>query len=106
MILKSSENQLSRTSKSNLIQTFRSIFPFQFLRGSYFELQCSKRYINEGIQFLIDTFTENGHEKKTLVKSELQNPPGTNKDNTEDIKKVVNLPWIPIIGLKLRQAFK
>ena len=38
--------------------------------------------------------------------NELQNPPGTNKDNTEDIKKVVNLPWIPIIGLKLRQAFK
>ena len=66
MILKSSENQLSRTSKSNLIQTFRSIFPFQFLRSSYFELQCSKRYINEEIQFLIDTFTENGHEKKTL----------------------------------------
>ena len=66
MILKSSENQLSRTSKSNLIQTFRLIFPLQFLRGSYFELQCSKRYINEEIQFLIDTFTENGHEKKTL----------------------------------------
>ena len=63
MILKSSENQLSQTSKSNLIQTFRSIFPFQFLRGSYFELQCSKCYITEEIQFLIDTFTENGHEK-------------------------------------------
>ena len=36
----------------------------------------------------------------------LQNPPVNNKDTGEDISKVVNLPWIPIIGPKLRQAFK
>ena len=38
--------------------------------------------------------------------NELQNLPVNNKDTSEDINKVVKLPWIPIIGLKLRQAFK
>ena len=32
-------------------------------------------------------------------------PPVTNKDNSEDIKKVVKLSWIPIIEPK-RQALK
>ena len=38
--------------------------------------------------------------------NELQNLPINNKDTREDINKVVKLPWIPIIGPKLRQAFK
>ena len=38
--------------------------------------------------------------------NELQNLPVNNKDTSEDINKVVKLPWIPIIGPKLRQAFK
>ena len=73
---------------------------------------CSERYIDEEIQFLIDVFTENGYERKTLEKitknylNELQNPPVNNKDASDDINKVVKLPWIPIIGTKLRQAFK
>ena len=73
---------------------------------------CSELYIDEEIQFLINVFTENGYERKTLEKiaknylNELQNPPINNKDTSEDINKVVKLPWIPIIGPKLRQAFK
>ena len=73
---------------------------------------CSECYIDEEIQFLIDVFTENGYERKTLEKitrnylNQLQNPPISNKDTSEDIIKVVKLPWIPIIGSKLRQAFK
>ena len=38
--------------------------------------------------------------------NELQNTPVTNMDTSEDISKVVKLPWIPIIGPKLRQAFR
>ena len=38
MILKSPENQLSQTHKSNLNQTWHPIFPFLFLKGSYLEL--------------------------------------------------------------------
>ena len=49
-------------------------------------------------------FTENAYERKTLGKvtrnyfKELQNPPVNNKNISEDIDKVVKLPWIPIIG--------
>ena len=73
---------------------------------------CSERYIDKEIQFLIGVFKENGYERKTLEKitknylNELQNPPVNDKDTSEDINKVVKLPWIPIIGPKLRQAFK
>ena len=72
----------------------------------------SEPYIDEEIQFLIDVFTENGYERKTFEKitksylKVLQNPPVNSKDTSEDIGKVVKLPWIPIIGPKLRQAFK
>ena len=72
----------------------------------------SEHYINEEIQFLIDIFTENGYERKTLEKitksslNKLQNPPVNNKDTSEDISNLVKLPWIPITGPKLRQAFK
>ena len=71
-----------------------------------------KIYSDEEIQFSINAFTEKGYERKTLEKitknylNKLQNPPVNNKDTSEDINKVVKLPWIPIIGPKLRQAFK
>ena len=45
-----------------------------------------------------------GKDKK-LFKS-TQNPHANNKDTSANISKVVKLPWIPIIGPKLRQAFK
>ena len=73
---------------------------------------CSERYIDEETQFLIDVFTENGYERKTLEKiaknylKVLQNQPVNNEDTSEDISKAVKLPWIPIIGPKLRQTFK
>ena len=81
-----------------------------FLSRSY--KICSERYIDEKIQFLIDVFTENGYERKTLEEitknylNQLQNPPVNNKDTSKDINKVVKLPWIPIIGPKLRLAFQ
>ena len=73
---------------------------------------CSERYIDEETQFLIDVFTENGYERKTLEKITKnylkvpQNQPVNNKDTSEDISKLAKLPWIPIIGPKMRQAFK
>ena len=73
---------------------------------------CSERYIDEEIQFLIDVFTENGYERKTLEKitkhyfKELQNLAFNNNNTSEDVNNIVKLPWIPIIGPKLRQAFK
>ena len=40
MILKSSENQLSRMCKSNLTQTWRLMCPFQFLKDSCIHREC------------------------------------------------------------------
>ena len=106
--LKSSE----KTSYSE--QIFCLIFPFvswAYVLKILYRWRNSKYYIEE-IQLLIDTFTEDGHERKTLGKisksylNKLQNRAVANKDNTEDNKKVVKLPKIPIIGSILRQAFK
>ena len=55
-------------------------------------------------------FKGNGYERKTLEKitknylNKLENPPVNNKNTSEDVNKVVKIPWIPIIGPKLRQA--
>ena len=52
---------------------------------------CSKCYIDEEIQFLIDVFTGNGYERKisenisTNYINKLQTPAATNKDNSEGI---------------------
>ena len=45
MILKSAENQPSRTYKSNLTQTWHPMFPFQLLKGFYLELIKSTQNI-------------------------------------------------------------
>ena len=51
----------------------------------------SKCYIDEEIQFLINVITGKGYEKKFLENisknylNKLQNPPATNKDNSESI---------------------
>ena len=67
MILKSSENQPSRTYKSNLTQTWQPMFPLQLLKDSYLELIKSAQ---NALQFLIDLFTENGYEGTTLEKQQ------------------------------------
>ena len=52
---------------------------------------CSKCYIDEEIQFLIDVFTGNGYERNisenisTNYINKLQTPAATNKDNSEGI---------------------
>ena len=71
---------------------------FDFLKGSRVYKISSERYIDEEIQFLIDIFTENVYERKTLDKitrdcfKELQNPPVTDKNTSEDINKALKLP--------------
>ena len=85
MILKSSEDQPSRTYKSNLAQTWHPM-----LLSRAYNI-CSKCYIDEEIQFLIDVFTGNGYVRKISENisknyiNKLQNPPATNKDNSEGI---------------------
>ena len=87
-----------------------SVWVFERFLSSAYKI-CSERCIDEGILFLVGVVTENGYERKTLEKitknylNKLQNPPVNNTDSSEDISKVVKLPWILIISPKSRQAF-
>ena len=55
---------------------------------------CTKYYIDEEIQLLIDVFTENGYGRAILEKisknnlNELQNLPVTSKDNSGGINLI------------------
>ena len=74
---------------------------------------CSERCIDEGILFLIDVFTENGYERKTLEKitknylNKLQNPPVNNTDSSEVSVKLSNFheysSLVPNQGKRLKR---
>ncbi|XP_065684582.1 uncharacterized protein LOC136096903 [Hydra vulgaris] len=70
---------------------------------------CSQKYLKQEIDFLIEMFVENGHNKNNLIniarnflKNELKNTNYKPTDNQPFIK----LPWIPIVGPKLRKELR
>ena len=77
---------------------------------------CSKKYIEEEINFLIDVFVENGYEKEDLKKSikEVQDkynqvPVSTNDKRTNsenDMIQTVTLPWIPGVSPRLKKVYQ
>ena len=64
---------------------------------------CSDAYLEEEIKFLVDVFTENGYERKTLERIVTLNRQPRN--TTPDNRKIVSLPYIPSIGNKLKQVY-
>ena len=67
--------------------------------------------------FLINIFTENGHDRNTLTniateylrninKQQQQKKTKNNQNNPKNTKHIRNLPWVPIIGPKLQKEFK
>ena len=72
----------------------------------------TEKYLQSEIDFLIDIFTENGHNRNTLANiatEYLQNinkPKSNNQNNTKNTKNIIKLPWVPILGPKLRKEFK
>ena len=73
---------------------------------------CTEKYFQSEIDFLIDIFTENGHNRNTLTNIATEYLRNTNKpksndqNNTKNTKNIIKLPWAPIIGPKLRKEFK
>ena len=75
---------------------------------------CSARYLDQEVQFLIDVFTENGYERSNLENisetyiQNLQNQTSVKENNNENNEqsKTIKLPWVPIIGPKLRKEFR
>ena len=63
---------------------------------------CSGKYLDEELNFLVDMFVENGHDRNYLnsiiSENKHQAPNTENKDSN-----IVRLPWIRIIGPKIRK---
>ena len=62
--------------------------------------------------FLIAIFTENGHNRNTptnIATEYLQNinePKSNNQNNKKNTKNIIKLPWVQILGPRLRKEFK
>ena len=73
---------------------------------------CTEKYLQSEIDFLIDIFTENGHNRNTLTNiateylRNINKPKSNDQKNTKNTKNIIKLPWVSILGPKLRKEFK
>ena len=74
---------------------------------------CSEKYVQNELNFLVDTFVENGYQRNDLqntvnaVKAKLiQKDRGTTLTSNQEQKQTVVLPWIPGISPKLKKAYQ
>ena len=68
---------------------------------------CSKKYLEEEINFIKDVFIQNGYEENKLDKliEDMRKKTNTQK-NDSDTKKYTSLPWIPGLSGQLKKCFK
>ena len=68
---------------------------------------CTENYLQSEIDFLIDIFTENGHNRNTLTNiateylRNINKPKSNDQNNTKNTKNIIKLPWVPILFLVL-----
>ncbi|XP_012559209.2 uncharacterized protein LOC105845706 [Hydra vulgaris] len=70
---------------------------------------CSQKYLQKEIDFLTDIFVENGHDKNILNNitiDYLKNGSKTTTFQPIDTQHSIKLPWLPIVGPKLRKEFR
>ena len=71
---------------------------------------CSPEYLEDEINFLLEMLKENGHDVKPLqeiVKTIKSNDKEQNKENKEEEStRIAKLPWVPVIGPKIRRELK
>ena len=73
---------------------------------------CTQKYLQGETDFLIDIFTENGRNRNTLTNiateylRNINKPKSNYQNNTKNTKNIIKLPWVPILGPKLRKEFK
>ena len=73
---------------------------------------CTEKYLQGEIDFLIDIFIENGHNRNTLTNiateyiRNINKPKSNSQNSTKNTKNIIKLPWLPILGPKLRKEFK
>ena len=73
---------------------------------------CTEKYLQSEIDFLIDIFTENGHNRNTLTNiateylRNINKPKSNDQNNTKNTKNIIKLPWVPIRGPKFEKSLK
>ena len=72
---------------------------------------CTDKYLQSEIDILFDIFTENEHNRNTLTNIATKylrniNKPKTNDQNNTRNTKNIKLPWVPILGPKLKKNLK
>ena len=66
---------------------------------------CSEKYSDEELNFLVDMFVENGHDQNYLFSIFRENKSQVPKTENTD-SNIIKLPWIPIIGPKIRKELR
>ena len=67
---------------------------------------CTEKHLQSEINFLIDIFTEYGHNSNTLTNiateylRNINKPKSNNQNNTKNTENI-KLPWVPIRNLDL-----
>ena len=70
---------------------------------------CSDQHLKDEVEFLIKVFIENGYSEIVLRNTSqkyLENRSNSRESIDQTTQKVVKIPWIPILGPKLRSALK
>jgi hypothetical protein len=76
------------------------------------EKLCSHQFIQDEVDFLLDNFTENGHNRNDLEvivnKRKYRQPhlKDSNQEKQHEQQPIAVLPWIPGISPKLRKQFR
>ena len=64
----------------------------------------TEKYLQSEIDFLIDIFTENRHDRKRHSYIEKVNKPKSDdQNNSKNTKNIIKLLWVPILGPKLKK---
>ena len=68
---------------------------------------CSPQFLQDEINFLINVFVENGHERSKLQKIAADHSKVSSSQKKKELpKNSVKIPWIPKIGPKLRSIYR
>ena len=73
---------------------------------------CTEKYFQSEINFLIDIFTENGHNRNTLTNiateylRNINKPKSNDQNNTKNTKNIIKLTHLRILDPKLPKKFK
>ena len=104
--------ELRQTSMMELfLRKQWTVFKHESIQRFSFTKICTEKYLQSEIDFLIDIFTENGHNRNKLSKIateylwNINKPKSNDQNNNKNTKNVTKLSWVPILGPKLQKEF-